>query len=135
MRVKSAVDWWVGLLIWFTIVISISTLFLVPESERGVTFLIVAPVVALMLWIYFGTYYELKVDHLYCRSGPLVARIPYCAIKSARLTSNPISSMALSLRRIEITYVSKSIFGGLVYISPPDREGFLRELKQRCSRL
>lgn len=82
MRVKSAVDWWVGLLIWFTIVISISTLFLVPESERGVTFLIVAPVVALMLWIYFGTYYELKVDHLYCRSGPLVARIPYCAIKS-----------------------------------------------------
>lgn len=132
MRVRSAVDWWLGLIIWLTLAMLISTIALVPEDERGLAVLISLPAVAFMLWIYFGTFYELRDDYLYCRSGAFAARIPYNAIKSARLTRNPLSSMALSLNRIEIIYTSKSIFGGLIYISPPNREDFMHKLLERC---
>ncbi|NLW17685.1 MAG: PH domain-containing protein [Firmicutes bacterium] len=135
MRIRSAVDWWLGLLIWLTIAMLLSMLAIAPAGERVRVLLLSLPALVFMLWIYFGTYYELKDAYLYCRSGPFVARIPYDAIKSIRLSRNPLSSMALSLNRIEIIYTSSSIFGGLIYISPPDREWFIQQLEQRCSRL
>jgi hypothetical protein len=135
MRVKSAVDWWLGLILWLVIISLIGTSFIVPPAERLFVYLINIPVLLLTLWIYFGTYYELRED-LFCRSGPFFTRIPYETITSVRLSRNPLSSLALSLNRIEIAYTSKGIFSaGLVYISPPDREAFIKELLTRCPHL
>lgn len=132
MRVKSAVDWWIGLLIWVAIAITVGSMITVPPNERKLAYAIIIPTVAFMLWLYFGTFYELRGEYLYCRSGPFFARIPYANVKTIKLTQNPLSSMALSTKRIEITYESKSFFSGLIYISPPDREEFRRELVNRC---
>ncbi|HBK85145.1 MAG TPA: hypothetical protein DDZ53_03835 [Firmicutes bacterium] len=132
MRVKSAVDWWIGLLIWFAIGMMLVSMAIAQANERTLVYLLSLPTLGFMLWLYFGTFYELRDEYLYCRSGPFFARIPYASIRAVKLSQNPLSSMALSTKRIEVTYDSKSIFGGLIYISPCDREQFRRELVNRC---
>lgn len=131
MRVKSAVDWWIALLVWASNIILAASIIITPVQQRLIVALFSIPTIAFMLYLYFSTYYELQDEHLLCRSGPIRLRIPYEQITQVRLSQNPLSSLALSLKRIEITYNSKSIFGGLVYISPPSREEFMRELLRR----
>jgi len=61
-------------------------------------------------------------------------RIPFERLVSARLSSNPLSSPALSLLRIEVEY--RGPRGGLktVRISPTDRLAFLRSLAEASPR-
>lgn len=132
MRIKSAVDWWLAALIGIIIGMMVFAMITAPASEVALVCLISLPTIGFMLWIYFATYYELREELLYCRCGPFVARIPYDAIKTIRLSRNPISSLALSTKRIEIVHASKSFFGGLTYISPPDREDFMGQLLAKC---
>jgi len=86
MRVKSKIDLWVSIVIWSVIVIMVGTMIR----------LVGLPVIALLLWVYFGTYYELREEYLYCRSGPFAEKIAYSKIKSLKLSRNMLSSMALS---------------------------------------
>lgn len=132
MRVRSNVDWWIALLIWFAIAIMFFSMLAAKTNDRTLVYLISVPSLLFMLWFYFGTYYELRDEYLYCRSGPFMTRVPYTSVKTIRLSRNPISSMALSTKRIEITYASQSFFGGLVYVSPIDREDFMHQLLERC---
>lgn len=132
MRIRSNVDWWIALLIWFAIAIMFFSMLAAKSNDRTLVYLISLPSLGFMLWIYFGTYYELRDEYLYCRSGPFVTHVLYTSVKTIKLSRNPISSMALSTKRIEITYASKNFFGGLVYISPIDREGFMAQLLERC---
>lgn len=78
-------------------------------------------------WLWFSTYYVLEEKDLVIRCGPITKRIPYREIKSAHKTWNPLSSPALSLKRINIKYQF-----GMALISPKDRGKFLRMLKERC---
>lgn len=136
LRIKSAVDWWLALIIWLTIGGMIATaIFAPPDELQLLVYATIFFTVGFMLWLYYGTYYEFQADILYCRAGPFVARVPYNKITSIRLSNNPLSSMALSVKRIEIKYKSTNIFSGLIYISPPDRENFMRELISRAPNL
>jgi hypothetical protein len=78
-------------------------------------------------WLWFSTYYVLEEKELVIRCGPIHKRIPYREIISAYKTWNPLSSPALSLKRINIKYQF-----GTALISPKDRDKFLRMLKERC---
>ena len=133
-RVKSSVDRGVRILIGGTLFLLFLSPVVVPEGKL-VTLLAVLPIAAFLLWIRFGTWYELREDELYCVSGPFRERIRYDRIRSLRLTSNRLSSMALSARRIEIRQHGKGYLTGTTLISPENREAFLAELAGRCHHL
>lgn len=133
-RVKSSVDAGVRILIGGTLLLLFLSPVVVPEGKLA-TLLAVLPIGAFLLWIRFGTWYELREDELYCVSGPFREHIRYDRIRSLRLTSNRLSSLALSARRIEIRQHGKGYLTGTTLISPENREAFLAELAGRCHRL
>lgn len=133
-RVKSTIDIWFRILIWLTVIILIIPAILVPEGNVYVL-LCILPIIAFLLWIYFNSWYELRDEYLYCVCGPFREKIAYDKIKSARLATNLLSSMALSSKRIEIRQHGKGYFAGTTMISPKNREAFLEELKKRCYNL
>lgn len=135
MRVKSAIDSWFAAIILGTVALLLVSVLVVPQEGRFKVSAAVLPVVAFLVWLVFGTYYELRDEYLFCRSGPFFERIPYDKIKSAKLTRNLLSSMALSSRRIEIRQHGKGYLTGTTMISPVNREEFLRELVRRCRNL
>ncbi len=135
MRIKSAVDRWFAALIWATAAVLVGSILAVPGDGRLLAALAIAPIIGFLAWVCFGTYYELRDDHLLCRSGPFRERIPYANIRSLRLTQNLLSSMALSRQRIDIRQHGKGYILGTTLISPEEREWFLEELRKRCPNL
>ncbi|MEI7884143.1 MAG: PH domain-containing protein [Clostridia bacterium] len=135
MRIKSTVDKWFNILIFSIIVILLGSVVIMPQEAMLLSFLLIIPVIAFLLWIVFGTYYELREDYLYCKSGPFREKIYYDKIQTIKLSNNLFSSMALSSKRIEIRQVGKGYFAGTTMISPINREMFLVELQARCKKL
>lgn len=133
-RVKSAIDIRFSVIIWLAVLILIVSPMLVPE-DNIVVFLCTLPIIAFLLWMYFYSWYELRDEYLYCVCGPFREKIVYDKIESLRLTTNLLSSMALSSKRIEIRQHGKGYITGTTMISPKDRETFLEELKKRCVNL
>ncbi len=132
MRVKSEIDLSFKLIIFFTLfTITVSSL-LVPRDELWLMLMIVIPTNLFLLWMMWGTWYELRDDYLLCVSGPFREKIFYKTIKHIELTENMLSSMALSRKRIEIRQHHKNFFTGTTYISPENREDFYFELKSLC---
>jgi len=135
MRVKAKIDIWINMIMWLTMAIMVFAIFSLDQTERVIGIVLGIPVILFLLWMLFGTYYELWDTHLYCKSGPFFERIYYDRIKSLKLSRNMLSSMALSRDRIEIKQHGKGYIAGTTYISPVDRESFLIELKKRCGKL
>ena len=128
MRVKSEIDLFISVLIWSTIFIMLGSIAIVPQNERVIAAVITFPMIVVILWIYFGTYYEFQDKYLYCKSGPFFERIAYEKIKSVKSSRNLLSSMGLSTKRIDIRQHGKSYITGTTYISPVNREEFMQEL-------
>jgi Bacterial PH domain len=133
MKFPSKKDWWLGLLLWGAIGYGayISTYALLTEKADLLGILITVVInltlIAFISWLWFTTYYVLGEKELIIRSGPIKKRIPYREISSAHKTLNPLSSPALSLKRINITYQF-----GMALISPKNRDEFLQKLSERC---
>ena len=88
---------------------------------------LIAVGIRLPLWLLYTTQYLVEDEVLKIQSGPFKWTIPITSISQVVETTNPRSSPALSLRRLEITYgESKTIM-----VSPKDREGFLEAIGQR----
>ncbi|WP_232223917.1 PH domain-containing protein [Anoxybacteroides tepidamans] len=97
-------------------------------GEQAAVFIGTIALPLFVLWMWLTTYYVLDNDRLIIKYGPFRKIIPLNAIRSVRKTSNPLSSPALSLKRLEIVY-------GLyhtVLISPKDRDAFIDLLRERC---
>lgn len=134
MTVRSAVDNTYRFFHWGAVVLVSSSL-LFPTEDKVLGFLLLVPAVLFLFWLYLGTWYELKEDHLYARSGPFRERIPYGRIRRVERVRNSFSSMALSRDRIGIWQRGKGFFTGTTYISPVDPDAFFTELKVRCRNL
>lgn len=135
MRVKSAIDLWFNILVYTTIAVLAVGAIAVPREETPIALAVAILVTGFLLWLYWGTYYELREEYLFCKSGPFFERIPYDKIRSARLCQNMLSSMALSSKRIEIRQHGKGYILGTTMISPENREEFLQQLLTRCKNL
>ncbi len=135
MRVKSKIDFWLKIIIFGLVLIMLVSMMIVPQNEKIIGYLVGVPMICFMLWIYFGTYYEFRDEYLYCRSGPFFERIIYDEIKSVKLSQNMLSSMALSTKRIEIRQHGKGYITGTTFISPMNREEFMKELIRRCNNI
>lgn len=134
-RFRSKRDLWYGLLIMFSLSAASVAAFMVPEDERLMVVLLLLPVWAFIVSLWFLTWYELREDYLYARSGPFVEKIPYDRIRSIRESKNLFSSMAMSRDRIEIRQHDKGFVTGTTYISPEDKQRFMGMLRARCYNL
>ena len=131
MTFKSAVDLWLLVIVALVVIISlgVSIRLVLQSSPAGYLRVIgvMAVGIGLPLWLLYTTQYVVKDDVLKIQSGPFKWTIPITSISQVVETSNPLSSPALSLRRLEITYGERKT----VMVSPKDRNGFLKAIGQR----
>ncbi|TSI03693.1 PH domain-containing protein [Lysinibacillus sp. BW-2-10] len=81
----------------------------------------------MLIWCWFTTGYKVSDDVLVIQSGPIKQKILIKDIKKIKSTKNPLSSFALSIDRLEITY---STGFGMALVSPKDKEKFASLLKE-----
>lgn len=97
----------------------------------GILVLIFTPLnVFIIIPIWLNTYYLLKDGELLVKCGLLSFKKIDCdSITKVTETRNPVSSPALSLDRLEITYKLRSGSTKHIIVSPKDKVGFIEELK------
>ena len=131
MTFKSAVDLWLLAIVALVVIISlgVSVRLVLQRSPAGYLRVIgmLAIGIGLPLWFFYSTQYLVEDEILKIQSGPFKWTIPITSISQVVETSNPVSSPALSLRRLEITYGESKI----IMVSPKDRDGFLEAIGQR----
>ena len=131
MTFKSAVDLWLLVIVALVVIISLGVSIRLVLQSSPVGYLRVIGVMAvgigLPFWLFYSTQYVVIDEVLQIQSGPFKWTIPITSISQVVETSNPLSSPALSLRRLEITYGERKT----VMVSPKDRNGFLKAIGQR----
>ena len=131
MTFKSAVDLWLLVIVALVVIISlgVSVRLVLQRSPAGYLRVIgmLAVGIGLPLWFLYTTQYLVEDEILKIQSGPLKWTIPITSISQVVETTNPRSSPALSLRRLEITYGESKI----IMVSPKDHDGFLEAIGQR----
>jgi hypothetical protein len=85
---------------------------------------------ATILPIYLRTHYDVNEANVHVRFGLMDRQIPYQSIVSIRPVRNYQSSAAASPERVEIVY-NTGRYVDSIFISPVDREGFIREVEER----
>lgn len=132
----TAIDWWLGLLL---VACEVLFLYLViePIIKRGIiewSMMLLAVGMSIMILPLFGIKYVLCSEHLLISMslyGKL--RVRYTDIVEVKKTNNPLSSAAMSLRRIQIDYVENDVHR-MVLISPVKRKTFIEEIEQKRSK-
>ncbi|WP_173917509.1 PH domain-containing protein [Halobacillus sp. Marseille-Q1614] len=131
---KSKKDWWLAVILWGALLYVMGNGLYSLVTERmgmgeflSVLFLsLVIPV--FILWLWLTVAYIIEEEELIVKYGPFKRRIPLYSIKTLKKTMNPISSPALSLKRIELVYGQYST----ILTSPKDRDEFMQTIKERC---
>ena len=129
----TAIDWWLGILLGAC---ELLCLYLVigPIVRRGTVewpMVLITVGMSIMILPLFRIKYVLYSEHLLISMslyGKL--RVCYADIVDVKKTNNPLSSAAMSLRRIQIDYVENGVHR-MILISPVKRKTFLEELEQK----
>lgn len=132
MKFRSKIDWWL-LLIFVVITANIifKTYQEVHHSSISTNFshLMIYSLVILVIWLpIFSTYYVVETNILVIKSLIFRWKINIDDIIQIEPTHNPLSSPALSLDRLKISYMKNGRIAK-VMISPKDKEGFLNTLR------
>lgn len=131
MKFISKRDWWISVLM---LGISISLIGMTFINEFKIIYRVIYLVFGLLiLWIYYGTFYVLSEDYLILRCGPLKVKIAYENIESIKDKKSFLSSIALSTDKFELRTKDKGV--SMVYISPLNKEEFVKELSKKCTDL
>ena len=97
-----------------------------PWPLRVLTVVVVILVTLLLFTIFKSTYYVIVGDTLRIVSGPFKWNIPVADIVGVTPSRNPLSSPALSMDRLKISYGKRKF----VLVSPEDKAGFIRAVEQ-----
>ena len=131
MKFYSKKDWWMTLIIFGTVAMSVAAVIPLFFEDFNVgsvfIFLVIGLTVWLLLDIYFRTYYLVEEDIVRVVSGPFRWKVPISEITSIRATKSILSSPALSMDRLELKY-GKYKF---IIISPEDKGRFVEEILKR----
>ncbi|WP_343568227.1 PH domain-containing protein [Acinetobacter sp.] len=132
MRFRSKIDWWLLLIF---VVITANIIFKIYQevhhSSIGTNFshlMIYSLVILVILLPIFSTYYVVETNILVIKSLIFRWKINIDDITQIEPTHNPLSSPALSLDRLKISYMKNGRIAK-VMISPKDKEGFLNTLR------
>ena len=131
MRFPSKVDSWLIPVIFISMAGMITALIVVmieetPWPVRTMVVVVTVLVTFLLFSVFKNTYYQVADGNLRVVSGPFKWTIPLSDITEIKPTRNPLSSPALSLDRLKVTYGQRKF----VLISPADKIGFLRAIEQ-----
>jgi hypothetical protein len=89
--------------------------------------MVIGPIGTIVFYTLFSISYRIVEDQLIVRCGFLYRKsIAISDIVSVKPSRNILSSPAASLNRIEVRYGAKNF----VLLSPSDKQGFVRALKQ-----
>jgi hypothetical protein len=124
---RSKVDWWIALLLAVAVLTPVISGYVKGAKGQGAPSLISLLAGGVILALVWPTRYTINSSELKIRSGVLRWKIPLSSIVRVHPTSNPLSSPALSLDRLQIDKHD----GGKILISPKDKDGFLNELATR----
>ena len=133
MPFKSEVDLWLWVIVSLVAIISLAVsvrLFLKASLAgclTGAWLMVIG--IGLPLWLFYTTHYVVKDEVVRIQSGPFKWTIPIASINQVVETSNPLSSPALSLRRLKIVYNNNKS----VMVSPKDRDEFLVAIGQNVT--
>jgi len=127
---RSKVDWWLALILLVAPAISLVGWITAAESERWVASSGLLVLAAVYLGLVFPMKYGLTDTHLVVRHGLVRQKIELAKITSVEPTRSPLSSPALSLDRLRITFGTG--FFKNVMISPAAKMEFLVELALRA---
>jgi Bacterial PH domain len=127
---RSKVDWWLGLLLVVAPAVTLVGGLSAPESQRLAALTGTFVLAAVYLGLVFPMRYGITDSELVVRHGLVRQRVKLADITAVIPTRNPISSPALSLDRLRITFGTG--FGKNFMISPVDKQQFLVELALRA---
>lgn len=127
----SRIDWWIAGLVIGSILFCIVLGIYLLQADRWAAYILLGVtllMITLTLLLAIPCRYILEQDHLLVQSGLIKYVIPYADIRKIERSNNPLSSPALSLRRVKISR-SK----GFLLVSPLDRDLFIKELAARVA--
>jgi membrane protein YdbS with pleckstrin-like domain len=135
MRFSSKVDGWIipvmvvtiAGMIWALIAVMITE---TPWSIRIAVAVITLLVLVLLFSIFTRTHYTIADGELRVVSGPFRRTVSLSEITSIEPSRNPLSSPALSLDRLKVSYGNKKY----VLVSPADKAGFLSAIENSTNR-
>ena len=139
MRYRTKVDTWIVVVLagGVTLAIGIGLVGYLRSGPTPAALLplsIAALMVAIICIVAVPTRYEVMPDRLVIRSGLLRWEVPLTQIVSIRSTSNPLSSPAWSLDRLEVTWLKSGNVRSIL-ISPERTQEFLRDVADRNAAL
>ncbi len=131
MKFRSKIDWWLLLIF---VVITANIIFKIYQevhhSSMGTNFshLIIYSLVIVVIWFpIFSTYYVVENSTLVIKSLVFRWKINIDDITQIEPTHNPLSSPALSLDRLKISYMKNGRMTSIM-ISPKEKEDFISAL-------
>ncbi len=131
---RTAVDWWLGLLLGGceALVLWMAAEPVVKTGKINWGTLLIAVGLTIIIMPLFGIKYVMYSEHLLISMNIYGrARVRYVDIVEIKRTHNPLSSAAMSLRRIQIDYMEEGVHR-MILISPVRRKIFLKEIEERC---
>lgn len=127
---RSKVDWWLGGLLVFCLILPvwIAAVEFMDEGKIDLWMFVFELFMIVLLAPLFFMKYTLYDKHLKVQCGFYgTHRIKYDSITSIKKTMNPLSSAAMSLKRIQIDYSP----GGMILISPKNRDEFIKLINEK----
>ena len=130
---RTAIDWWLGLLLGvceaYMIFLAVEPI--IRTGKINWTMLLIAVGTSVIIIPLFGIKYVLYSEHMLISMSLYgKARVRYADIVEVKKTNNPLSSAAMSLRRIQIDYVENGVHR-MILISPVKRKRFIEELESK----
>ncbi|MCM3759187.1 PH domain-containing protein [Alkalihalobacillus oceani] len=121
MKFKSRRDPITTIAIWLTA----GLIFLPVFTRELISFFIITPICAMLLWCWFQTDYTVEGTEIGIRCGPFRKRVQIAEIKRIEATRTLVTtfSLGLSLKRIIIHYGAGY---SLVEISPQQQDEFIK---------
>ncbi len=128
---ESKRDMWLWLILGFSVLIDLGAAVALlsadlPSLSRAISIAVMLATAALILWIMYGTRYLVDQGVLTIYCGPFRKRLRVSEIESVEPTRSPLSSPALSLDRLRITYAG----GKKIMVSPEDPDRFRNAIGQ-----
>ena len=97
-----------------------------PWPVRSLVAAVSVAVILLLFAVFRGPHYTVTDQELRIVSGPFRWTVPVDEITAIDPSRNPLSSPALSLDRLKISYGKRKF----VLISPADKAGFMRAMER-----
>ena len=133
---RTAVDWWLGLLLGGceVLMIWIAVEPIIRNGKINWAMLLIAIGISIIIVPLFGIRYVLYSEHLLVSMSIYgKARVRYTDIVEVKKTHNPLSSAAMSINRFQIDYLEEGVHR-MILISPVKRKAFIKEIEERRER-